>query len=541
METVVSGIRPTGNLHLGNYFGAVKSFLRMQDEYNCFFFIADWHSLTTHPHPDNIRNSVKTILSEYLACGIDPEKATIYIQSDVPEVVELYLYLNMNAGIGELMRTASFKDKARQQLHISREGCEGDVEKEIFNEGNKHSVSAGLLTYPTLMAADIIIHKALKVPVGKDQEQNMEMARRFARRFNSTYGVDFFPEPASFHLGDKSVKVPGLDGSGKMGKSEGNAIYLIDDEKTIKKKVMKAVSDAGPTEPNSVKPEPIANLFTMMEIVSEKETYDFFNEKYNNCEIRYGDMKKQLAEDINKFCAPIRERILDMAANTEYLDKVARMGAEKARESASKTLNEVRQIIERNCLYQYFPHSEHLLSIHYFDGLNDLNCRSVPLVHRVKSTTECSMQNFSFFCCQQIHNRINLVINRIAFIVKPAQSTVFCNFRLEIIENIGWINFFEHGFHLLRDTLHLIQRNILWIHAEGKIHSRVQTCEYHLRTCFGGIFYFSNGKRHPHKCFRQGGVDIQLWNIPRLKFDQFILDINTSFQCAVFSVFFPPF
>ena len=345
METVVSGIRPTGNLHLGNYFGAVKSFLRMQDEYNCFFFIADWHSLTTHPHPDNIRNSVKTILSEYLACGIDPEKATIYIQSDVPEVVELYLYLNMNAGIGELMRTASFKDKARQQLHISREGCEGDVEKEIFNEGNKHSVSAGLLTYPTLMAADIIIHKALKVPVGKDQEQNMEMARRFARRFNSTYGVDFFPEPASFHLGDKSVKVPGLDGSGKMGKSEGNAIYLIDDEKTIKKKVMKAVSDAGPTEPNSVKPEPIANLFTMMEIVSEKETYDFFNEKYNNCEIRYGDMKKQLAEDINKFCAPIRERILDMAANTEYLDKVARMGAENARESASKTLNEVRQII----------------------------------------------------------------------------------------------------------------------------------------------------------------------------------------------------
>ena len=277
METVVSGIRPTGNLHLGNYFGAVKSFLRMQDEYNCFFFIADWHSLTTHPHPDNIRNSVKTILSEYLACGIDPEKATIYIQSDVPEVVELYLYLNMNAGIGELMRTASFKDKARQQLHISREGCEGDVEKEIFNEGNKHSVSAGLLTYPTLMAADIIIHKALKVPVGKDQEQNMEMARRFARRFNSTYGVDFFPEPASFHLGNKSVKVPGLDGSGKMGKSEGNAIYLIDDEKTIKKKVMKAVSDAGPTEPNSVKPEPIANLFTMMEIVSENEPYDFFH------------------------------------------------------------------------------------------------------------------------------------------------------------------------------------------------------------------------------------------------------------------------
>ena len=345
METVVSGIRPTGNLHLGNYFGAVKSFLQMQEEYNCFFFIADWHSLTTHPHPDNIRTSAKTILSEYLACGLDPEKATIYVQSDVPEVVELYLYLNMNAGIGELMRTASFKDKARQQLHISREGSEGDVEREIFNEGNKHSVSAGLLTYPTLMAADIIIHKALKVPVGKDQEQNMEMARRFARRFNTTYGVEFFPIPASFHLGERSVKVPGLDGSGKMGKSEGNAIYLIDDEKTIKKKVMKAVTDQGPTEPNSEKPAPIQNLFTMMEIVSTKDTYDYFNEKYNNCEIRYGDMKKQLAVDINAFCAPIRERILDIAANTEYMEKVAREGAAKARESAAKTLNEVRQII----------------------------------------------------------------------------------------------------------------------------------------------------------------------------------------------------
>lgn len=345
METVVSGIRPTGNLHLGNYFGAVKSFLQMQNEYNCYYFIADWHSLTTHPHPDNIRNSAKTILAEYLACGIDPEKATIYIQSDVREVAELYLYLNMNAGIGELMRTTSFKEKARKQLHIDTTGNDGEMEKEIFNENNKHSVSAGLLTYPTLMAADIIIHKAVKVPVGKDQEQNMEMARRFARRFNATYGVEFFPEPASFHLSNKAVKVPGLDGSGKMGKSEGNAIYLVDDEKAIKKKVMKAVTDAGPTEPNCAKPEPIANLFTMMEIVSTKDTYDFFNEKYNNCEIRYGDMKKQLAEDINKFCAPIRERILDIRSNDEYMAKVAHMGAEKARESASRTLREIREII----------------------------------------------------------------------------------------------------------------------------------------------------------------------------------------------------
>ncbi|EJU17504.1 MULTISPECIES: tryptophan--tRNA ligase [Porphyromonas] len=324
MQTVVSGIRPTGNLHLGNYFGAVRAFTQMQNEYNCYFFIADWHSLTTHPHPDDIIRSTNTILAEYLACGIDPEKATIYVQSDVREVLELYLYLNMNAYLGELERTTSFKDKARQQ---------------------PDNVNAGLLTYPSLMAADILMHKAVKVPVGKDQEQNMEMARKFARRFNTIYGVDFFTEPQSFSLGERALKVPGLDGSGKMGKSEGNAIYLIDDEKTISKKVMRAVTDAGPTEPNSEKPEPIQNLFTLMEIVSAPEVYQHFDGLYNDCAIRYGDMKKQLAADINAFCAPIRERILDIQGDKELLSRVARIGAEKARESASKTIDEVRHII----------------------------------------------------------------------------------------------------------------------------------------------------------------------------------------------------
>ena len=324
MQTVVSGIRPTGNLHLGNYFGAVRAFTQMQNEYNCYFFIADWHSLTTHPHPDDIIRSTNTILAEYLACGIDPEKATIYVQSDVREVLELYLYLNMNAYLGELERTTSFKDKARQQ---------------------PDNVNAGLLTYPALMAADILMHKAVKVPVGKDQEQNMEMARKFARRFNTIYGVDFFTEPQSFSLGERALKVPGLDGSGKMGKSEGTAIYLIDDEKTISKKVMRAVTDAGPTEPNSEKPEPIQNLFTLMEIVSTPEVYQHFNGLYNDCAIRYGDMKKQLAADINAFCAPIRERILDIQGDKELLSRVARIGAEKARESASKTIDEVRHII----------------------------------------------------------------------------------------------------------------------------------------------------------------------------------------------------
>lgn len=324
MEKVISGIRPTGNLHLGNYFGAVKSFVQMQNEYQCMFFIADWHSLTTHPTPDNIRNSVRTILSEYLACGIDPEKAPIYVQSDVRPVLELYLYFNMNAYLGELERVTSFKEKARTQ---------------------PDNVNAGLLTYPTLMAADVLAHKADKVPVGKDQEQNMEMMRLFARRFNRIYGVEYFKEPESYHFSAKAIKVPGLDGSGKMGKSEGNAIYLCDDEATIKKKVMRAVTDGGPTMLNQEKPEPIRNLFTMMEIVSDKQTYDYFNDQYNNMAIRYGDMKKQLAADINAFCAPIRERILQYRSDEDYLTRVARQGAERASESAEQTLREVREII----------------------------------------------------------------------------------------------------------------------------------------------------------------------------------------------------
>ncbi|MBU8891991.1 MAG: tryptophan--tRNA ligase [Bacteroidales bacterium] len=324
METVVSGIRSTGNLHLGNYFGALRNFVKMQHENNCFFFIADYHSLTTHPTPGDLHGSVKQVLAEYLACGLDPETATLYLQSDVPEVTELYLLLNMNAYIGELERTTSFKDKVRKQ---------------------PENVNAGLLTYPVLMAADILIHNASKVPVGKDQEQNLEMARKFARRFNNMYKVEYFTEPQPYNFGEALIKIPGLDGTGKMGKSEGNGIYLADDPAVIRKKVMHAVTDSGPTEMNSEMAEPIQNLFTLMDVVSEKNTIDFFKEKYANCEIRYGDLKKQLAEDIINFTSPIREKILDISANEDYLRKVAGMGAEKARESAAKTVKEVRKII----------------------------------------------------------------------------------------------------------------------------------------------------------------------------------------------------
>ncbi|HNW56258.1 MAG TPA: tryptophan--tRNA ligase [Bacteroidales bacterium] len=324
MDTVVSGIRSTGNLHLGNYFGALTNFVKMQNENKCYFFIADYHSLTTHPKPTDIQGNIKLILAEYIACGIDPEISTVFIQSDVKEVCELYLLMNMNAYIGELERTASFKEKVRKQ---------------------PDNVNAGLLTYPVLMAVDIIIHKANKVPVGKDQEQHLEMTRRFARRFNTMYGVNYFPEPDAYNFGKELIKIPGLDGSGKMGKSEGNGIYLTDTPKEIRQKVMRAVTDTGPTTPEQEPSEPVKNLFTLMQAVSDPETLKYFKEKHATCEIRYGDLKKQLAEDIIKFTDPIRDKVNSILSDDAYLKKVVTEGAEKARISAARTVSEVREII----------------------------------------------------------------------------------------------------------------------------------------------------------------------------------------------------
>jgi tryptophanyl-tRNA synthetase len=323
-QIVVSGIRSTGNLHLGNYYGALRNFIAMQEDYDCYFFIADYHSLTTHPDPSQLHPNVKSILAEYLAAGLDPDKATIYVQSDVPEVCELYTLLNMHAYIGELERTASFKDKVRKQ---------------------PENVNAGLLTYPVLMAADILQHRANFVPVGKDQLQHLEMTRKYARRFNTLYGTEFFPEPEAYQYTGEPIKIPGLDGSGKMGKSEGNCIYLNDEDKVLTKKVMRAVTDQGPTEMNQTKPDVIENLFTLMRVVSAPDVVAHFDELYNKCEIRYGDMKKQLAADILKVTAPIRDRYNEIVRDEDYLRRVAAQGAERARQSSDATLQEVRKIM----------------------------------------------------------------------------------------------------------------------------------------------------------------------------------------------------
>lgn len=322
-EIVVSGIRPTGFLHLGNYFGAMRNYVRMQEEYDCYFFVADWHSLTTHPDTKELRNSVLNVLAENIAAGLDPNKVCLYLQSSIPEIAELYLLLNMLAYKGELEKTPTFKDKVRLQ---------------------PENVNTGLLTYPVLMSADILIHRAKYVPVGKDQEQHLEITRNFAQRFNHRYGK-LFPEPHAFNFGNELMKIPSLDGAGKMSKSENQmaTLYLADSDDLIRKKVMKAKTDAGPTEPNSQMPDYIQNLFQLMNLVSEKSTAQKFKEDFDKASIRYGDMKKQLAEDMVKFIAPIREKANAIRNDEAFLNKVIKQGAERSRESAHKTIEAVRK------------------------------------------------------------------------------------------------------------------------------------------------------------------------------------------------------
>ena len=326
----MSGIRPTGFLHLGNYFGAVRNYVRMQEEYECFFMVADLHSLTTHPDTSELKQNVHRVLSENIACGLDPGKVALYCQSHIHETAELYLYLNMLAYKGELEKTATFKEKARKQ---------------------PDNINAGLLTYPVLQTADIILHRASLVPVGKDQEQHLEMARNFVNRFNKRYG-QVFPEPQAFNFGGELVKVPSLDGSGKMSKSENQfaTIYLSDDNDLIRKKVMKAKMDSGPTKNNSPKSPEVENIFLLMKLVSTPDTVAKFDDDYNNCTIKYGDLKRQLGDDMVSFITPVREKADAIRNDAKYLKEVMEQGAEKARKSANATINLVRNAMGLNYL-----------------------------------------------------------------------------------------------------------------------------------------------------------------------------------------------
>lgn len=327
-DIIVSGVQSTGILHIGNYYGAVRNYVNLAKEISnpMFFFIADLHSLTSHPSPVDLMHSRYITLATYLGCGLDPNRATIYYQSDVFYTHELYLYLNMFSYLGELERTATFKEK---------------VQKQAVN------VNAGLLTYPVLMAADILIHKGTKVPVGKDQAQHLEMSRTFGNRFNHYYKKEVFKEPLAFTFEDNLVNIPSLAGKGKMSKSDdkSTAIYLIDTDADIEKKIKRAVTDTGPKEPNSPLTEEMKNLFDIMKLFSSEEIVNEYLRAYADCSIRYGDMKKQIAHDAIATLAPIRENILKYMADKKMLQDIAYAGAEKANISAKATLEEVRDVM----------------------------------------------------------------------------------------------------------------------------------------------------------------------------------------------------
>lgn len=338
-EIVMSGIRPTGFLHLGNYFGAVRNYVRMQAEYQCYFMVADWHALTTLNETKELKGHVRRVMAENIACGLDPEKVAFYCQSHVPETAELYLLLNMLAYKGELEKTPTFKEKARLQ---------------------PNNVNMGLLTYPVLMTADILLHRATLVPVGKDQEQHLEIARQLANRFNQRYG-EVFPEPYAFNFGEQLVKVPSLDGAGKMSKSENQlaTLYLADDDEAIRKKIMKAKTESGSggvsARPEGGKwealgamPEPVANLFLLLGLVAPRDVVVKFEEDYAAGTIRYGDMKKELAEGMVAFIRPIREKAEAIRNDERYLKRVMEAGAARARESAQVTMRLTREAIGLN-------------------------------------------------------------------------------------------------------------------------------------------------------------------------------------------------
>jgi tryptophanyl-tRNA synthetase len=324
-QIVMSGIRPTGFLHLGNYFGALRNYVRMQEDYDCFFMVADWHALTTLVETKELKGHVRRVMAENLACGLDPDKAAFYCQSHVPETAELYLLLNMLAYKGELEKTPTFKEKVRLQ---------------------PNNVNAGLLTYPVLMTADILLHRATLVPVGKDQEQHLEIARDFANRFNTRYG-DVFPAPYAFNFGEALAKVPSLDGVGKMSKSENQnaTLYLADSDEDIRRKIMKAKTESGS---GGAMPEAVANLFLLLRLVAGSDVVSKFEADYAGGTIRYGEMKKELAEGMVAFIRPIREKAEAIQNDVPYLRRVMEQGADKARASAQETLKLVREAMGLN-------------------------------------------------------------------------------------------------------------------------------------------------------------------------------------------------
>lgn len=319
MKRVLSGIRATGRLHLGNYLGAVKGMLELQNDpsYETFYMVADLHTITTPYDKDALSQSIRDVIIDYLAAGLDPEKSTLFIQSQVPEHLELAYMLSTVTTVAKMQHLPTFKEKVKQY---------------------PEHVTMALLNYPVLMAADILIYKASLVPVGIDQEPHLEVAREIARRMNQDYGTDF-PEPKRFTTDGEYV--PSLTGEGKMSKTvEGSYINLTDDHETIKSKIAKIPTDEGK---GSEIVGRVKALFDFVELFEGKERRRKLERQYKTTGVRYSEIKEQLSEAVFKELEPIQKRRVELEKDTEYVDRVIREGAEKAREVAQETVREVRE------------------------------------------------------------------------------------------------------------------------------------------------------------------------------------------------------
>lgn len=318
-ERVFSGVQPTGKLHIGNYFGAIKGMLDLQHRYDSLFCVVDLHALTTPKDYKSLPQDIRNIALDYLSAGLDPDKSTIFVQSQVPAHVELMWLLGVFVPVAWLEHLPTYKDKKAQHPDF---------------------VNWGLLSYPVLMAADILLYKAQHVPVGLDQEPHLEIAREIARKFNREFGYDF-PEPAIYKT--SGAYVPSIAGTGKMSKSvEGSFIALSDDLKAIESKLAKAPTDTGTEDEWS---QGTQNLFSLMELFSDSEVVGYFKQQRRDGVIRYGDLKRQLAEDIYRELEPVQESRRELEAKPGYAEKVLADGAERARELSEPTLMEVKQLV----------------------------------------------------------------------------------------------------------------------------------------------------------------------------------------------------
>lgn len=323
-EIVLSGMRPTGqSIHLGNYFGAMAHFLKLQEQADkkCFFFIANWHAFTTHPDPDEVHANVLNVAADYLACGLDPEKVTLYAQSMAPETTEIALLLSNCISFGRLTNCTTFKEKAEKQQFVT----------------------AGLCFYPVLMAADILGPKAQWVPVGEDQTQHLEMAREMARSFNKHYG-EVFPEPEN--IVSRALRVPGLDGSNKMGKSEGNTIQLDHDPDTVRQRMSVAVTDTDRKRKSDPGRPFMCNIFAIAEILDTNDLlHDSLEDLDRKCrQAEHGcvECKKRICESLIEFIEPIRKRKVDLMNDKAEIIRILKSGGDTARQRISATLAEMR-------------------------------------------------------------------------------------------------------------------------------------------------------------------------------------------------------